>query len=83
MKKTIGSIEIDDDTDVVSLEDLVKIALSNPRGDALLDELERMYVYRTSMNDEGEVNTHVMAFKEGQRDIVLRLRQILEDASNE
>lgn len=60
----------------MELEQLVKATLSNKNGEQLMHDLNRMYVHRMSYvtgNTPEET-----AFREGQRDIVLFLNQLLE-----
>ena len=61
----------------MEFEQLVKEVFSNIKGERLMDELNRMYVQRMSYvtgNSPEET-----AFREGQKDIVLFLNQLLEN----
>jgi hypothetical protein len=61
----------------MEFEQLVKEVFSNIRGEKLMDELNKMYVQRMSYvtgNSPEET-----AFREGQKDVVLFLNQLLEN----
>jgi hypothetical protein len=61
----------------MEFEQLVKEVFSNIRGERLMDELNKMYVQRMSYvtgNSPEET-----AFREGQKDVVLFLNQLLEN----
>ena len=61
----------------MEFEQLVKEVFSNMKGEQLIDELNKMYVQRMSYitgNSPEET-----AFREGQKDIVLFLNQLLEN----
>lgn len=63
------------------MEQQVREALGNPRGDELMDELQKTYGDRISYQ-EG-LSPEDVAFREGERSLFMTFKRILEDADNE
>lgn len=63
------------------LTDLIRNALSNQRGDELLDELEAMYLHR-EIYVEGQPDEETY-MRLGEHRLVLMLKRTLEDTNNE
>ena len=63
------------------LIDAIRLALANQKGDELMEVLQRHYVDRLSYQ-EG-FDPEMVAFREGERSIVLLFKTILEDSEDE
>jgi hypothetical protein len=62
------------------MEDAVKLALGNPKGDELMEELRKQYGDRISYHPD--MTPEEVAFREGERNIYLTFKTILEDEDN-
>jgi len=60
-------------------EDLILAVFSNQNGDKLMAELELMYLDRPSYVEGMVQEFDEVAFREGQRSIILKLKSILNE----